>query len=229
MTVRTIKISVLILLLFFASACSINKLQHTKAKPLESQRSGKITVDRKATGLSGGKVGWGRLSLFAIPVVPISIRGDESLHIMGSVRTALETAGYNVDKTSAYSVLNAAHLRVHVTKLRFSNYTPFFPVPIPLVPTWGIAKVELRLEDRDGAAIWQQEVIGRSSNLKFWDGYNAAARGVMNNLVKNMAKAFASDEFYRASLRIKKYSDLKNEAAEEQPDQPPATQEPTVP
>ncbi|WNO08742.1 hypothetical protein [Teredinibacter sp. KSP-S5-2] len=229
MTARTIKISVLMLLVLFASACSINKLQHSKAKPLENQRSGKITVDRKATGLSGDKVGWGRFSLLAIPVVPVGIHGDESLHIMGSVRAALEAAGYNVDKTSAYSVLNAAHLRVHVTKLRFSNYTPFLPIPIPLVPTWGIAKVELRLEDRDGAAIWQQEVIGRSSNLKFWDGYNAAARGVMNNLVKNMAKAFASDEFYRASLRIKKYSDLKSETVEEKLDQPQKTEEPAVP
>lgn len=203
---RTLTRTLCILLaLAISSACSINKIQHTKVSPTKVQRDGKVTVARKATGLSGGRVGFGRITPLAIPVVPIRIQGDERLQLMVSVQAALEAAGYNNDETSSYSVLDAAHLEVHVIKLRFNNSSMLAPL-IPAIPTWGIIKVHLRLEDREGATIWEQEVEGRGSSLKFWDGFNSASTKATNRLTKNMAKAFASDEFYQASQRVKRFN-----------------------
>ncbi len=206
-----VRVLCIVLALATASACSINTIQHTKVKPTKIQRDGKVTVARKATGLTGGRVGFGRFPIFAIPVVPIRIDGDERLQIMASVQAALQAAGYNVDKSRAFSVLDAAHIKVHVNKLRFNNYTPLI---IPLVPTWGIIKVHLRLEDKDGALIWDKEIEGRGSSLKFWDGYNSASRKAMHRLVKNMSESFASEEFYQASQRIKRFNNFSEDDVE---------------
>ena len=175
--------------LFLLSGCSITSLQHDVLEEPAELRSGAVNVAPKATGLDGGKVGWGRITLFSIPVAPIYIQSDEAADMMDVISSALSVAGYSPNY--AESADGAPLLRADVTRARFNNYTWF----APLVPTWGNVDVTLQLLSSGGEILWEESLHGGRHTFNFTDGYNIAATRTMTELANNMVAAFTSQAF----------------------------------
>ncbi len=174
------------------SGCSITSLQHDGLQEPTNLQSGVVNVAPRATGFSGGRVGWGRVTIFAIPVVPIHIKSDEASDVMDVVRDALITAGY-----TTYLAGNSQQrpvLSAHVNKARFNNYTWI----LPIVPTWGRINVTLRLESASGQVLWENSFEGAGTTFNFTDGYNIAATKSVTRLANNMVEAFSDPEFITA-------------------------------
>lgn len=177
------------------AGCSIAPLSHEGLAEHQATRSGTLNIAEKAEGLPGSKVGWGRLTPFAIPIVPIYIQGDESIDLMNNIKEALALAGYTANTVSADGQAgNALTLHATVNKKRYSNYTYF----APLVPTWGSMDVTLSLQDAIGEKVWEQNFRGGGFTMNFFDGYNIASRESMTEILDQMVIAFDSDEFYGA-------------------------------
>ncbi len=179
-------------LLLGTAGCSITQLTHAELDDPPTLQSGIVNVDEKASGFSGGRVGWGRLSVFAIPVAPIKIESDEASDLMQVVATALTTAGYTVE--SEESTARSPLVRAQVNKISFNNYTWL----VPLVPTWGKINVTLSLEAPDGTVLWTADVEGSGSTLNFTDGYNVAATKSVTRLANSMVVAFGDGAFAAA-------------------------------
>jgi hypothetical protein len=113
------------------SGCSVTQLQNDELQEPEVLQSGGVAVRAKATGFSAGRVGWGRITVFSIPAVPIRIHSDEASDLMEIVRNALTTAGYTA--RPAGSAQAGPVLKAHVDHVRFNNYTWVAPI----VSTWG--------------------------------------------------------------------------------------------
>lgn len=193
MELIVVKAIALILSICLLSSCVIDGLTH---KPLDSgshqSQSRTVYVDSRATGFSGGRVGFGRLSLVAIPIVPIRIAGDEAKDLMEVVTDALEVAGYTVVITSENQ--GCPILRANVNRVKFNNYTWL----APLVPTWGKFDVTLRLESVDGRTLWQQTFNGSGTSLNFFNGYNSAAVKGVTELANNMVTGLTAPTFVSA-------------------------------
>lgn len=194
-TQRLCTLAALSLLAGTMSGCSISPLSHEGLAPLAAKRSGSLMVAEKAEGLNGSKVGWGRITVFAIPVVPIYIAGDESIQLMDNISEALRLAGYSTNSedetTGATSDLR---LVATVHKTRYSNYTWF----APLIPTWGGMDVTLTLVNKEGESRWTKNFVGSGFTFNFFDGYNIASKESMTELLNQMAEAFTEELFYQA-------------------------------
>ncbi len=182
------------------SGCSITQLQHDGLDEPAEKRSGAVNVESRASGLDGGKVGWGRITLFSIPVVPIYITGDEAVDMRDVVSDALITAGYSPEFSG--SADSAPLLTANVTRARFNNYTWL----VPLIPTWGNVDVTLTLVSAGGEILWEEALHGGGWTLNFSDGYNIAATKSMTELANNMVNAFTSQSFSDAV----NYQDLED-------------------
>ncbi len=175
--------------------CSIAPLSHGGLELHEATRSGEINIAEKASGLDGGKVGWGRLTPFAIPVAPVYVKGDESADLMNNIKEALVLSGY-----TANTVLDSVEgngspiLHALVNKKRYSNYTYF----APLVPTWGGMDVTLSLVRQDGETVWEHNFKGGGFTMNFFDGYNIVSKKSMTKILDKMVIAFSTDDFFRA-------------------------------
>lgn len=188
------KVVVLALIAVLNVGCTIHQLTHDGLTAPGETRSGVVTVAEKAQGLDGSKVGWGRITAFAIPVVPIYIKGDESIQMMDNIREALSLAGYEAVTGSGETTENDLTLHAVVNRARYSNYTWL----IPLVPTWGGMDVSLSLTSNTGDVVWQRDFRGSGFTMNFFDGYNIASRKSMRKILNAMTVAFASEEFYSA-------------------------------
>ena len=171
------------------SGCSITQLQHDGLEEPADLQSGVVNVDSRATGFTGGRVGWGRITIFYIPVVPIHIKSDESSDLMEIVSDALVAAGYTT--RMADIALDGPLLKAHVDKARFNNYTWLAPI----VPTWGRVSVTLRLETAAGQVLWEESFSERGTTFNFFDGYNIAATESITRLANSMVEAFSAREF----------------------------------
>ena len=170
--------------------CSINQLQYSELQSPEKVQSGDVYVEERASGFTGGRVGWGRITIFYIPVVPIYIHSDEASDIMRVVSDSLTAAGYTTHTAGDARVGPVLSARV----TRFNNYTWLAPI----VPTWGRINVTLRLESPDGEVLWEKSFEGKGSTLNFFDGYNTAATKSVTRLADSMVEAFGSADFYLA-------------------------------
>ncbi|BFM17765.1 hypothetical protein R50073_39480 [Maricurvus nonylphenolicus] len=177
------------------SACSIHGLQHDEIASTNSPREGAITVDRYAQGFSSERVGWGRFTLFYIPVVGVDIEGDESRQLMDTIHTALQAAGYHTKVRGTRDSKQLPIIKAYVEDVGFNNYTWFAPL---VVPTWGGLEVTLVLESPTGDKLWAETFSGSGFTLNYIDGYNIAARESMTELVNAMVSAFGSTDFYAA-------------------------------
>jgi hypothetical protein len=185
------RIATALIAIAWLSGCSITQLQHDELQGPDALRSGEVYVARQATGFTGGRVGFGRITLFSIPVAPVHIHSDEASDMMDIVRDALETAGYTT-KTAG-----AAHtgpvLAANVDHIRYNNYTWL----APFIPTWGRVNVTLRLESA-GAILWQESFAAKGNSFHITDGFNVAATESMTRLADSMVTAFGSEAFQRA-------------------------------
>lgn len=172
------------------SGCSITQLQHTELQTPAELQLGEVYVNERATGFTGGRVGWGRITVFSIPIVPIHIKSDEAMDLMRVVRDALSTAGYEAYLAGAAK--RGPVLAAGVDEVRFNNYTWFAPI---IVPTWGRISVTLTLESAGGNTLWERSFKEKGTTFNFTDGYNIAATKIVTRLADSMVEAFSSDDF----------------------------------
>lgn len=184
--------------LVLVAGCSI-QMQHDPLIEPTQLRNAQVNVAPRAENIvPNRRVGWGRFTVFAIPVVPVHVRGDASELLVKEVQAALQQAGYTVStaaSTNAFAQSGSpVTLNVKVEKYRFSNYTYFFP----LVPTWGTTHISLNVDAADGTTIWQESFAEGGSTLNFFDGYTIASRKSVTRVLNRMVTAFGSDEFFMA-------------------------------
>lgn len=183
----------LLAVLLSTSGCSVALKPQTLTPPAQTY-SDQIVVSQRAEGIDG-KVGWGRATVFYIPLVPVYINGDGNEKVMAQIRGALEQVGYKVtapDDSAAPSATPV--LKAKVEKFWFNNYTWFFPI----VPTWGEVRVTLSLVSQNGQPLWSRAFSGDGSTFNFTDGYSIAANESMRKITESMMREFAGEEFHRA-------------------------------
>ncbi len=178
--------------------CSI-KFQHGDLDPpaLQAQR-GRLNHANDAEGLDK-RVGWGRFTVFAIPIVPIYVVGDDGQEFMLQVRDALELAGYEPIAVEPDKPVDGPVLRCHFGETSFLNYTWLFP----LVPTWGSLTVTAELLDADGTSLWSQKFTGDGSTLNFFNGYNSSAKQSVTEILNDMIQSLVAEDFQRALASAK--------------------------
>lgn len=183
---------VLALPCFGAIGCSIT-LQHDPLDPPALTRSGPLPYADTAEGFKG-RVGWGRGTLFYIPFVPIYITGDQTYGgqmLMREVSDAIATAGYQPVPLAPGMRTDGPMLRCTVESASFNNYTYLFPI----VPTWGSMTIAAELVGEDGARLWSHQFRGGGFTLNFFNGYNSAAKQSLEQILNDMVRALAGDEF----------------------------------
>ena len=167
---------------------ALNAPGHSYNDPLATARLGK--------GIDG-KVGWGRFTVFAIPIVPIYISGakDGNEQVADQVRDALRQVGYNVTVVDALTSTTGPVLKCQVNKFWFSNYTWLFPI----VPTWGSIDLTVSVEAPGSTTtLWTRGFSGSGSSLNFFDGYSSAANEALTKILKEMVTEFSSEQFHTA-------------------------------
>ena len=175
--------------LMMLAGCSISQLQHQGLISPDRLYSGDVNIRPEATGFTGGRVGFGRLSLFNIPVAPVRIRSNEANDLMNTIRDALIISGYNVSVTDDLEA--SPVLIAHVDEVNFNNYTWAAPV----VPTWGNIEVTLILESKEGLVLWEKEFRGGGRSWNVFNGFDRAAGKVMTRLGNEMVNSFSSSDF----------------------------------
>ena len=189
--------------------CSI-KFQHGNLDPpaIQEQR-GLLHHSNDAEGLDR-RVGWGRFTVFAIPLVPIYVVGDDGQEFMLQVRDALELAGYEPIAVEPDEPVDGPVFRCHFGETSFSNYTWIFP----FVPTWGSITVTAELIDADGTILWSQNFTGDGSTLNFFNGYNSSAKQSVTELLNAMIQSLAAEDFQLALSRGRSHSSPRQTAAD---------------
>ncbi|MGH0029691.1 MAG: hypothetical protein ACQGVC_07865 [Myxococcota bacterium] len=142
-----------------------------------------------STGIDG-KVGWGKGTLFAIPMVPIYITGDDNIEVARRIGQAVDHAGL----PRATRPEGAARLDYHVERFWFQNYTWFFPI---LVPTWGNAEIRVTVSDLSGNEVWSRAFTASGRTFNFFNGFSIAANEALDQILVQMRDEFRSREFAR--------------------------------
>lgn len=187
----------LALMLLIGSSCSV-ALKHAPLDKPSQTYSDEIGMKKRAEGLEG-KVGWGRFTLFYIPIVPVHIEGDGGQVVMEQIRDALQQIGYRVTEVNSETTPPGPFLKCKVEKFWFNNYTYFFP----LVPTWGEIRLTLSLVSPDEKPLWSRGFSGEGSTLNFFNGYSSAANKSMKKILNALVKEFSSEDFYHALTQHK--------------------------
>jgi outer membrane lipopolysaccharide assembly protein LptE/RlpB len=195
--------ALLLLVLLPLAACTI-ALKDRPLDGLQAASAGALQTAPSAVGIPG-RVGWARITLFAIPVVPIFVVDGSTpsstntraeianREVMKQVRRALAHAGYEV--TDAPAVAAGRTLECNVERFKFNNYTWI----VPIVPAWGSARLTLTVRDSAGAALWTQSFEGDGFSLNPFDGFSGAANQSMREILNAMVPAFQSPEFRSAA------------------------------
>ncbi len=152
-----------------------------------------VQMARASEGIDG-KVGWGRFTVFAIPIVPVYIEGNGNEKVMDQIRDALQQVGYSPAFGSSGVAATGPVLKCKVNKFWFSNYTWLFP----FVPTWGGIELTTNLVLPSGSTVWSRNFSGSGFTANFFNGYTSAANQSMTKILNDMVREFASDEFHRA-------------------------------
>jgi hypothetical protein len=195
--VMAIKYLVCSLSVAVLSGCTIN-MQHGQLHAPLMVRSGQVNVAASAIGSdkvpkgANGHVGWGRFTLFAIPVVPIHVEGDGNAAIAEEIQEALKQAGYT-PQSVGYGASGKV-LECQVDKFKFNNYTWLFPI----VPTWGSIQLDLNLKGPNQNAVWNRQYSASGATLNFFDGYTDSCKSAMTKILNQMVTDFAAQDFYDA-------------------------------
>ncbi|MBI3248819.1 MAG: hypothetical protein HYZ50_20140 [Deltaproteobacteria bacterium] len=190
---RALGVLALLAVVLTTSGCSVALKPQPLASPAQTYTD-RIAASPRAEGIDG-KVGWGRFTVFYIPLVPVYIQGDGNTQIMAQVLGALQQVGYQVEPTDdAGAAATTPTLKVKVEKFWFNNYTWFFPI----VPTWGEVRLTVSLSSRNGNTLWSRDFSGDGSTYNFTDGYSIAANESMKKILDAMVQEFSSEGFHRA-------------------------------
>jgi hypothetical protein len=161
-------------------ACS-PVLTHAPLAPVARKATGEIAVASRAENM-GSLAGFGSITLFAIPVCPVFLQGDPEQDMMVQVKAGLEHAGYSVTIVKdAAEAGNRPLLACHVNKVKFWNYTFFFP----FVCNWGRFDVQLTLTAPKGGILWEKHYIAKGSG--YYD-YKPTVEKALTRLLDMMVK-----------------------------------------
>lgn len=185
------------LLLPFGSGCTISMKHGQLASPAK-MCSETVRVSRAAIGSQDrpkgakGRAGWGRFTIFAIPVVPVFVTGDGNADVMNGIQDALSQTGYKVEVADPPQSGSDKILVCKVTKMRYNNYTWLFPI----VPTWGETCLDVSLMDGEQKTLWNRQFSSRATS--FWwfiNAYTHAAKKNNTRILNDMISACSSEEF----------------------------------
>jgi hypothetical protein len=180
-----------------ASGCSITP-SHKELKSPVTRAQGSIATTGVATGMPPGKVGWGRITLFAIPVAPVHVEGDAPRETMNFVRDALTTAGYTVNTVENGARGQGPVLSVGIKQYKFNNYTWL----APLIFTWGRIELAATVRDAGDHVLWQKSYLGKGTSLHITQGFTNSAEKCMTRLLDQMVIDFSSPAFAAASVGV---------------------------
>jgi hypothetical protein len=191
-TAQRVLLTGLIGIALMTAGCSV-ALNHGELAAPQRTYTDPIQLSSRSEGING-KVGWGRITVFYIPCVPIHVQGNGNEEVMNQIRDALQQAGYKVNVVETQSSPGAPVLKCKVTNFWFNNYTWLFP----FVPTWGNIDLTVSLERPGGQTAWERDFHGHGWSANFFDGYSSAANKAMTSILNEMVVAFGSDDFHRA-------------------------------
>ena len=190
-------IPVVVGIALLASGCTITPSHKPLEKPAKPAQGNVVTAG-SATGMPNGKVGWGRITLFAIPVAPVHVAGDASRETMNFVRDALTTAGYTVNTAEAGARAPGPVLTVGIKQYKFNNYTWL----APLIFSWGRIELDATLRGPDDHVLWSKSYLGKGTSLNITQGFTKSAEKCMTRVLDQMVIDFSSPAFAAASVGL---------------------------
>lgn len=176
-----------------AAGCSITPM-HKDLKAPAKLAQGNVATAGSAAGMPHGKVGWGRITLFAIPVAPVRVEGDASRDTMNFVRDALTTAGYTATTVDTGARASGPLLTVDIKQYKFNNYTWL----APLIFTWGRIQLDATLRGADDHVLWKKSYLGKGTSLNITQGFNSSAEKCMTRVLDQMVVDFGTPTFTSA-------------------------------
>lgn len=186
-------IPVMVGVALLASGCTITP-SHKELKSPATKAQGSVTTAASATGMPPGKVGWGRITLFAIPVAPVHVEGDASRDTMNFVRDALTTAGYTVNTLDGGAHAPGPVLTVGIKQYKFNNYTWL----APLIITWGRVELDATLRGTDDHVLWTKSYLGKGTSVHITQGFTNSAEKCMTRVLDQMVVDFSAPAFKSA-------------------------------
>jgi hypothetical protein len=180
-----------------ASGCTITPAHKPLKAPLKLSQ-GSVATGGSATGMPDGKVGWGRITLFAIPVAPVHVAGDASRETMNFVRDALTTAGYTVNTVETGARASGPVLTVGIRQYKFNNYTWL----APLIVSWGRIELDATLRGADNHVLWTKSYLGKGTSLNITQGFTKSAEKCMTRVLDQMVVDFGTPAFAAASVGL---------------------------
>jgi hypothetical protein len=180
-----------------ASGCTITP-SHKPLKAPPTLAQGSIVTAGSATGMPPGKVGWGRITVFAIPVAPVHVEGDASRETMNFVRDALTTAGYTVSTVEAGARAPGPVLSVGIRQYQFNNYTWL----APLIFSWGRIELDATLRDPGNHVLWSKSYLGKGTSVHITAGFTNSAEKCMTRVLDQMILDFSTPAFAGAAIGI---------------------------
>ena len=184
------KIICFLLITVVISGCSVTLKHHSLDVPSQ-QFSDQIGASSKTRAFST-HVGYGRFTVFSIPVIAVHIVGDGRMNVMELICDALKQVGYNVNEVLSGMQSEVPIITCKVEKFWFNNYTWFFP----FVPTWGRIQLETKLISPEGEVLWSRKFTGKGFTANFFNGYTSAANKSIKKILNGMVKEFSGEEFH---------------------------------
>lgn len=183
------RLAILLVTVTLLAGCSVKMSRDNSS--LSASGPEVVTTKRSAEGIDG-KVGWGRITPFYIPIIPVYVEGDANQLVMEQVRKALTASGNTIAIQAEGGVTSDGPvLQTKVDRFWFNNYTYFFPI----VPTWGSVQLTISVTNSDGATLWQKAFEGSGFTFNFFNGYTSAAEQSWESIHQEMVAAFTDPQF----------------------------------
>ncbi len=182
---RFVAVPTLLLVLVLAGCTAT--LNHGDLGPQADDPRGEIAVVSQVENLPR-PLGWGTITLFAIPVAPLTIaKGDGERKVMLQIRDAVAHAGYQpVDVATAADAGSLPVFQCRVKSFRFRNYTYFFPI----VFNWGKIALDASVQDPAGNVLWSKSYSeGSMGGYGFSGPVNRAMTKILKKLSADLAAA----------------------------------------
>jgi uncharacterized protein YceK len=172
---------------FLVTGCSTT-LQHGKIYTTPTANKGPMGVANHAQNMKD-HIGWGTLTIFAIPVAPVTVNGEADTELMNQIKDAVVQAGYQVEMVdSASSAGSMPVLSCKVEKFGFRNYTWLFPI----VFNWGTIRLDVTITAPDGTVLWNKTYTGKGNG--FYD-FNPTVNEALTTLLNELSNDLLNADF----------------------------------
>jgi hypothetical protein len=190
---RTLPLFAILAFTLMAAGCQIAPA-HKELQPPATVAQGTVVTAETATGMPKGRVGFARITLFAIPVGPVMVQGPADRLTMDFVRDALKVSGYDATLKPLGSAVAGPVLYANIEQYKFTNYTWL----APLMPHWGRIEITAKLTAADGSVLWSKKYLGKGTSFNVSEGFSRAAEKAMTRILDQMVVDFSSPAFANA-------------------------------